>query len=113
MKIAGIVMLVLAGVSVFVGVERYQANASAVAAMNQMGGGMFRAMTGGNELKPSIPTATKYSFLAALLLGAGGAYCLVKQKPNRYHSKPKQHRDDLPDKLEFPNDSLERMATAG
>ena len=80
MKLAGIVLLVLAAVCLFVAFERYQANANAVAAMNQMGGGMFQAMTGGNELKPSIPAATKYSLLGALIFGGGGAYCLANAK---------------------------------
>lgn len=103
MKIAGIVMLVLAGVSVFVGIERYQANANAVNAMNQMGGGMFRAMTGGNELKPAVPASTKYSLLAALILGGGGAYCLLNEKPGRH-----RHKDTrFPEKPNFPNDSPE------
>ena len=105
MKIAGIVMLVIAGVAVFVGVERYQANASAVAAMNQMGGGMFGAMTGGGELKPSTPAVTKYSFLAAILFGAGGAYCLImKQKPSRPQGTATRSRYDRPDKLDLPSD---------
>lgn len=104
LKIAGIVMLVIAGVAVFVGVERYQANASAVAAMNQMGGGMFGAMTGGGELKPSTPAVTKYSFLAAILFGAGGAYCLMKQKPSRPQGTATRSRHDRPDKLDLPSD---------
>jgi len=107
LKIAGIIMLVIAGVSVFVGVERYQANASAVAAMNQMGGGMLGAMTGGGALKPSVPVATKYSFLAALLFGAGGAYCLIKQTPSRKKGKASHRRDDLPEKLDLPNGANE------
>ena len=78
MKLAGIVLLVLAAVCLFVAFERYQANANAVAAMNQMGGGMFQAMTGGNE--PSIPAATKYSLLGALIFGGGGAYSLANAK---------------------------------
>ena len=77
MKLAGIVLLVLCAVCLFVAVERYQSNANAVKAMNQMGGGMFQAMTGGNELKPATPAATKYGLLGALIFGAGGGYCLL------------------------------------
>jgi len=77
MKLTGIVLLVLCTVCLFVAVERYQANANTVRTINQMGGGMFQAMTGGNELKPSTPAATKYGLLGALIFGAGGGYCLL------------------------------------
>jgi hypothetical protein len=78
MTIAGIVLLVAAVVCLFIAFERYQANASAVKAMNQMGGGVFQTMTGGKELTPSTPAATKYALLGALIFGVGGGYCLLK-----------------------------------
>ena len=77
MKLAGVVLLVIAAVCLFVAFERYQANANAVKAMNHMGGGMFRAMTGGQELTPSTPAATKYALVFALICAIGGAYFVV------------------------------------
>ena len=87
MKLAGVVLLILAAVCLFVAFERYQANANAVAAMNQMGGRMFQAMTGGNELKPTIPAATKYALLGALVFGGGGTFCLLSG-PTAKKGKP-------------------------
>jgi hypothetical protein len=50
--------------------------------MNQMGGGMFQSMTGGKELTPSTPAATKYALVGAVIFGIGGGYCLLKAKPS-------------------------------
>ena len=81
MKLGGIVLLVFAAICLFVAFERYQANANAVKAMNQMGGGMFQAMTGGNELQPSTPAVTKYALLGAVIFTVGGSYCILRAKP--------------------------------
>lgn len=79
LKIAGIVLLIVAAICVFVAIERYQANASAVNAMNELGGGLLQGMAGG-ELRPSTPTASKYAIALALVCGGGGGYCLWKSK---------------------------------
>ena len=78
MKMTGIVLLVVALVCVFVAVERYQANASNVAAVNAFGGGMMKAMTGGQAIEPATPAATKYAALFAVIAIVGGVTCLVK-----------------------------------
>ena len=78
LQIAGIVLLVIAAICLFIAYERYQANADAVQAMNQMGGGLLRDLAGGGELTPGTPAATKYALLFAVVFGAGGGYCLWK-----------------------------------
>ncbi len=82
MKILGIVLLVVCAVCVFVAIERYQTNAENVRAMNQLQnsspvGGMMNQMTGGMEIKPATPAATKYAALFAVITGAAGVILLV------------------------------------
>ncbi|MBN1362337.1 MAG: hypothetical protein JW993_17210 [Sedimentisphaerales bacterium] len=40
-------------------------------------GGMMNQMTGGMEMKPATPAATKYAVLGALITGIAGAVLLV------------------------------------
>ena len=77
MKLAGIILIVLALVCLFVAVERYQANASWIAAMNQYGGERVQLIF---DLTPSTPAVTKYALLGALIFGSGGAFCLLNSK---------------------------------
>lgn len=81
MKIAGIVCLVVCAVCIFVAIERYNANASGVRAMNNLQknsplGGMIQGL----EMKPGIPAATKYAIFFALLSGVGGGVLLYMSK---------------------------------
>lgn len=81
-KIAGIVLLVVAAICLFVAFERYQSNADAVQAVNQIGGGLLQNVTGG-ELNPGIPAATKFALLFAVVSGGAGGYCLWRAtQPN-------------------------------
>ncbi len=82
MKILGVVLLVMCAVCIFIAIERYQTNANNVRAMNQMQqnspfGGMMNQMTGGMQMKPATPAATKYAALGALITGIAGAALLV------------------------------------
>lgn len=83
-KITGIVLLVLCVVCLYVAIERYQSNANAVRAMNQLGGRLFESMTGGEQLIPKVPLATKQALIGALLFGAGGAACLLTARRNKH-----------------------------
>jgi len=81
MMIAGIVCLVVCAVCIFVAIERYNANAGSVRAMNSFQqnsplGGMIRGL----EMKPATPAATKYAIFFALLFGVGGGILLFKSK---------------------------------
>ena len=40
-------------------------------------GGMMNQMTGGNQLEPGVPEATKYALFFAVLTGIGGVVCMV------------------------------------
>ena len=56
--------------------------ASKVEATNKMMrssplGGMMKEMTGGANLEPRMPTATKYLLIFAVLSGIGGVVCMV------------------------------------
>jgi len=85
-KILGIVALLLAAVCVFAAVERYIDNANKVNAMNQMmSGSPFGAVSplGRGPVRPAVPAVSKYCALFAVLLGAGGAFALVKAKQMR------------------------------
>ena len=70
-------LLVVAAICLFVAVERYQSNANAVEAVNQISGGLLRNVAGG-DLNPGVPSATKYAIVLALVTGGGGGYCLWK-----------------------------------
>ncbi len=81
-KMFGIVCLVVCAICIAVGVERYNANAKNVRAMNAMQqsapfGGMMPGMPGGMELKPATPTATKYAAGGAVVTGIGGVVLLL------------------------------------
>ena len=81
MKILGIVSLVLCLVCVFIAVERYNANARTVNAMNQMRqnipiGDLMPGMQ--QQLKPAVPVVSKYAGFFAILTGLAGAVLLVK-----------------------------------
>jgi hypothetical protein len=77
MKIAGIVCLVVCAVCIFVAIERYNANASSVRAINSLQrNSPLGGMTQGLELKPGMPAATKYAIFFALLSGVGGGVLL-------------------------------------
>ena len=76
-KIAAIVCFIICGILLFVAWERYSTNAGNVAAMNQMRrSGPFAGMTGGGEMTPATPTATKYALVFAIASGAGGIFCI-------------------------------------
>jgi len=78
MKIVGIVCLVVCAVCVFIAIERYQANAGNVRAMNAMRqSSPFGGMMGGGQMKPATPAATKYALLFAAISGIGGVVLLV------------------------------------
>jgi hypothetical protein len=74
-RVGGIALLIICAVCVFVAIERYQANASNVKAMNAMGG-VFPFGNGGMKMQPATPAATKYALFFATLSGAGGL-CLL------------------------------------
>jgi hypothetical protein len=85
MTIAGYVCLALTAVLLFVAWERYSTNAKAVEAANrmmnnspmgEMMGGMMQQMTGQSKLEPSVPAATTYSILFAVISGVVGAVLL-------------------------------------
>ena len=81
MKVVGIVAMVVCLVCVFVAVERYNANAKNVRAMNQIKrSSPLGGMMGGMEMKPATPAATKYALFFAALSGAGGAVLLVMSR---------------------------------
>ena len=91
MKVVGIVAMVVCLVCVFVAVERYNANAKNVRAMNQIKrSSPLGGMMGGMEMKPATPAATKYALFFAVIFGAGGAVLLVMSK------KDAPSRDELP-----------------
>lgn len=75
LKVLGAVCLVICCVCVFVAIERNNANAATVQAMNSFGGGLL-----GGNLKPAMPAATKYALFFALLSGIGGGMMLAKSK---------------------------------
>lgn len=84
---------VLCFVLLFVAVERYQANAASVAAMNQM---MQSSPLGQNapfglnapfgqgqpvgQMTPGVPVITTYAVLFAILSAAGAVVCFLKAK---------------------------------
>ena len=81
MRIVGIVCLVICAICVFVAVERYQANAGNVRAMNAMRqSSPLGGMMGNVQMKPATPAATKYAMLFAVLSGVPGVVLLVKSK---------------------------------
>ena len=81
MMIAGIACLVVCVICIFVAIERYNANAGNVRAMNSFQqnsplGGMVQGL----NIKPATPAATKYAIFFALISGAGGGILLYKSK---------------------------------
>jgi hypothetical protein len=92
-KAIGIACFILSAILLFVAWERYQDNASKVEAANKMMqssplGGMMTQMTGGANMKPGMPTATKYALAFAVLSGIGGAACLVISMKKGPSSRP-------------------------
>jgi len=93
LKNMGIGLSVLCLVLLFVAVERYQANAASVAAMNQM---MQASPFGQNapfglsapfgqamplvHMTPGVPAITTYAVLFAILSAAGAVTCFIKAK---------------------------------
>jgi hypothetical protein len=73
-KTAAIVCFVLCAIFIFVAIERSQANASSVEAINQLTGSAL-------ELRPATPTGAVYAWFFAILTGIGGAFCLSRAKP--------------------------------
>ena len=66
-------LLIACGVCLFIAVERYQANANAVALMNQI------VLV---HLSPVTPVATKYALLFAVIFGGCGIVgFLQRNKP--------------------------------
>jgi predicted membrane protein len=79
MKVLGIVCLIVCAICVFVAIERYNANASNVRAIEELHrtsplGGMM----GDVEMEPATPAATKYALVFAALAGIGGAILVVR-----------------------------------
>lgn len=87
LKNTGIGLSILCFVLLFVAVERYQANAASVAAMNQM---MQSSPFGQNspfgpampmgQMTPGVPAITTYAVLFAVLSAVGAVTCFVKAK---------------------------------
>ena len=93
LKNIGIGLSVLCFILVFVAVERYQANAASVAAVNQM---MQSSPFGQNapfglnapfgqgqplgHMTPGVPVITTYAVLFAILSAAGAFACFIKAK---------------------------------
>jgi hypothetical protein len=94
LQTAGIALLILTVILLFIGWQQYQANVASVEAMNQMmqgspfGGsspfGGMAPMGGtspfGGHLTPGTPASTTYSVFFAILTGIGGAVCMFKAK---------------------------------
>ena len=89
LKNAGIGLIVLSGVLLFVAVERYQANAASVAAMNQM---VQSSPFGQNspfgqsaligQMTPGVPAITTYAVLFAILSAVGAIVCFIQSNRN-------------------------------
>ena len=78
LKGVGIGCFVLSLILAFVAFERYQANASNVAAAKQfMGNFPMGDMLGVQNVSPGTPTVTKYALFFALLSAGGGVACFV------------------------------------
>ena len=105
-KPIGIGCFVICAIAVFVAWERYQDNANRVAAANRMMnssplGGMMQHMTGGGQMEPAMPTASKYGIAIAVLSAVGGVVCIAipvnkKGKNSRKRATGSSH---LPEKL--------------
>lgn len=81
MRIAGIACLVVCAICVFVAVERYQANAANVRAMNTLRpAAPFGGMTINVPMRPGTPATTKYAVFFALITGIGGVVLLAKSR---------------------------------
>ena len=81
MKLAGVVALVVCAICIFVAVERCQANANNVKAMNQIGqSSPLSGMMGVGEMKPVTPAVSKYAIVFALASGIGGGALLFKSR---------------------------------
>ncbi len=93
LKNTGIGLSVLCFVLLFVAVERYQANAASVAAINQMmqsspfGQGVpfglnapFGQGQPMGQMTPGVPAITSYAVLFAILSAAGAVMCFIKAK---------------------------------
>ena len=86
MRIVGVICLIICAACIFVGIERYQANAGQVQALNTIGeSGPFKGvmsdmkgMMGDVKMTPGIPTITKYAIFLGLISGIGGVVLLVK-----------------------------------
>ncbi len=78
-RMLGFACLIVCLVCLFIGAERYYANANNVKAMNEFGRAMG-AIPGEMRLTPGVPTATVYAGFFALLSGVGGTILLIKSK---------------------------------
>jgi hypothetical protein len=112
LKPIGIGCFVVCAISMFVAWERYQDNANRVAAANKMMssspfGGMMQQMTGGAQMEPGVPTASKYGIAIGVLAAVVGVVCVSMPVNNK--SKKKRRRvsasADLPDRLPGLGDS--------
>ena len=78
LKGIGIGCFVVCAILLFVAWERYQDNANKVEGMNKMMGplqGVMGQVTGGAQLEPGMPEATKYALFFAALTAVGGVVC--------------------------------------
>jgi hypothetical protein len=81
LKNTGIGLSVLCFILLFVAIERYQANAASVTAMNQMmQSSPFGQISPFGHLTPGVPAITTYAVLFATLSAVGAVTCFVKAK---------------------------------
>jgi len=78
-KTLGVICLFFCAFCIFVAVERYNANANSVEAINAFRqNSLFADQTSVGELKPAMPAETKYAIFFAGVAGAVGIGLLVK-----------------------------------
>ena len=79
MKMTGIVCLIISAICIFVAVERYNANAGNVKAMNAFSqSSPLGGMMGVGKVTPATPAAAKYAIFFALISGIGRATLVLK-----------------------------------
>jgi hypothetical protein len=84
LKCISVVCFILCAGCLFVAYERYRENAASVNAIKEFAGSTpLGDVFGLRRLKPSIPAATKYALVSALLSGAGGVASLLVARSKR------------------------------
>ncbi|MDX2096459.1 MAG: hypothetical protein SFW36_01675, partial [Leptolyngbyaceae cyanobacterium bins.59] len=74
----GLVCCVLCSALLFVAYERYESNAKAARAINELTQ-LFPINTG-VTVTPAMPTASKYALFFAVLSGVGGVACFTASR---------------------------------